>query len=48
MRIKYILTLTALIFSINTFGQSKKSIINYDEGKITIYQEVKKDDDKID
>ena len=31
MRIKYILTLTALIFSINTFGQSKKSIINYDE-----------------
>ena len=31
MRIKYILTLTALIFSINTFGQSKKSIINYNE-----------------
>ena len=31
MRIKYILTLTALIFSINTFGQSKKSKINYDE-----------------
>ena len=31
MRIKYILTLTALIFSIYTFGQSKKSKINYDE-----------------
>ena len=31
MRIKYLLTLTALIFTINTFGQSKKSIINYDE-----------------
>ena len=31
MRIKYILTLTAIIFSINTFGQSKKSKINYDE-----------------
>ena len=31
MRIEYILTLTALIFSINTFGQSKKSKINYDE-----------------
>ena len=31
MRIKYILTLTALILSINTFGQSKKSKINYDE-----------------
>ena len=31
MRIKHILTLTALIFSINTFGQSKKSKINYDE-----------------
>ena len=31
MRIKYILTLTALIFSTNTFGQSKKSIINYNE-----------------
>ena len=28
---KYILTLTALIFSIYTFGQSKKSKINYDE-----------------
>ena len=31
MKIKHILTLTALIFSINTFGQSKKSKINYDE-----------------
>ena len=31
MRIKYILTLTALIFSTNTFGQSKKSKINYNE-----------------
>ena len=31
MRIKYILPLTAIFFSINTFGQSKKSKINYDE-----------------
>ena len=31
MRIKYILTLIAIIFSIYTFGQSKKSKINYDE-----------------
>ena len=31
MRIKYLLPLTALIFSINSFGQSKKSKVSYDE-----------------
>lgn len=31
MRIKYLLTIVALIFSINTFGQSKKTKLNYDQ-----------------
>ena len=31
MRIKYLLPLTALIFSINSSGQSKKSKVSYDE-----------------
>jgi len=31
MRIKYLLPIVALIFSINSFGQSKKSKLNYDQ-----------------
>ena len=31
MRIKYLLAIVALIFSINTFGQSKKTKLNYDQ-----------------
>ena len=31
MRIKYLLPVVALIFSINSFGQSKKSKLNYDQ-----------------
>lgn len=31
MRIKYLLTIVALIFSINTSGQSKKTKLNYDQ-----------------
>ena len=38
MRIKYLLTIVALIFSTNTFGQSKKTKLNYDQ---SLYNSIK-------